>query len=345
MKKIKTAFAGLGRIGWQFHLPTAAAHEGFEPVAACDALPERLEEARAKYGVAGYSDFRQMIYEVKPELAVVATPTPFHTEHAIYAMENGCDVFLDKPMARDLAEAKTIADARGRTGRKLMVYQPHRVTAETQALLRLLKSGVLGDIYMIRSARRNFVFRSDWQAFKKFGGGMLNNYGAHAIDMMLFLTGSKAKRVDGFMHRIAAAGDAEDVVKLLIETERGTTLDIDINMASALDLAPLIVYGRYGTAMLVEEKERQYYRVRYFDPADQAVVVASEHLAAIGRLYVTTEPANWRETDFNIEPGDAINFYDKCYAYYALGEAPFVPLEDTLEVMRVIKECRATAGW
>jgi len=84
---------------------------------------------------------------------------------------------------------------------------------------------------MIKYARSSYIRRNDWQTQKRYGGGMLNNYGAHAIDQLLYITGSKAADISCRLRRIATLGDADDVVKAVIETDNGIILDIDINMA------------------------------------------------------------------------------------------------------------------
>ena len=346
MKILKTAVAGLGRIGWQFHIPSTIKNDGFELICVCDPLEERRREAEESFGVKGYKCFDKMLEKEKPDLAVIATPTNLHKEHATRAMELGCDVFLDKPIAVNLTEAEEIAASAKRAGRKLMVYQPHRATAETQTIKKIIASGVAGDIFMIKRNWHLFSFRNDWQAMKKFGGGMLNNYGAHAIDSSLYLAGSKAEKCAAYMNVIASAGDADDVVKLLIETENKICLDLDINMASAGGLPETVLYGSCGTVTQTKRDDGTFfYRAKYFKQEEKRRVEVNEKLAADGRLYHTARPEVWHEADFEIEKGAEINFYEKVYEYYALGAEPFVPVSDTMEVMRVIDECRRYTGW
>jgi predicted dehydrogenase len=334
----------LGRIGWNAHVPGVANQEGLELAAVCDPMPGRVDEAREKYGARGYTDYEEMIAAEKPDLVVLASPTHLHPPQAIHAMERGCDVFTDKPIARDLAETDAILEVQARTGRKLMLYQPLRLGAEIQALKAVIDSGVLGKLFMLKKSSSRFVRRDDWQAFKKYGGGMLNNYGAHSIDSALYLLQSHAVRVSGHMHCIASAGDADDVVRLLFDTASGVTVDIDINMASALPEPGTIVYGQYGTAVMAWDKERVLYRARYFDPADFAATAGNEDLAATGRKYPAGEPSNWQEREFTAESG-IMGYYQKVYDHFALDAEPFVPLSDTREVMRIMEECRKSAGW
>ena len=61
MKVLRTAVIGLGRIGWAFHVPQAAKHDGFDLVAVVDPLQERLDEAKSEYGVKGYNEYTKLL--------------------------------------------------------------------------------------------------------------------------------------------------------------------------------------------------------------------------------------------------------------------------------------------
>jgi predicted dehydrogenase len=232
------------------------------------------------------------------------------------------------------------------TGRKLMVYQPRRAEAGTQTLRKILDNGIIGELFMIKLKRAAYVKRSDWQAYKKYAGGVLNNYGAHEIDTALYLAGSSVNKVSGYLNRVATYGDADDVVKVLIETDSGVCIDIDINMASAISLPETVIYGRNGTLVQMRgEQESPYYHVRYFEPSDFMAGNVSDSFVSTDRRYPDETRVNWLENDFHMDKDTAIDFYAKCYAYYALGEAPFIPVTETLAVMRVIHECMEYAGW
>ena len=342
-KTLRTALIGLGRIGWGFHLPNIAKNPGFEPAAVVDTSPDRLAEAKQKYGVDGYADYREMLDAVKPELTVVCSPTHLHGLHAMAALQAGSDVFLDKPMAPTLAEAREIAACAQACGRKLMIYQPHRLFPEAQVARRILDSGVLGKLYMAKRANFNYMRRSDWQAFTKYGGGMLNNYGAHFIDQMLYLTGTKVTDITCHRKRILSLGDADDVVKVLLQGDDGLTVDIDIDQAAALPMLPMQLFGRYGAASLEDGPEGKVFRLRYVKPEELPPLEASDALIAQGRRYSQEGPLPWHEETIPVRPEDALDFYDAAYRFYALDEAPVVPVAETLRVMEIIDRCREQA--
>jgi scyllo-inositol 2-dehydrogenase (NADP+) len=343
MKVLRTAVVGLGRIGWQFHAPQVAAHEGFAFVAAVDPLEERRQEAVERYGVRGYSTYEEMLAQEELDLVVIASPTPYHADQAIAAFERGCDVFCDKPMAPTLAEADRMIDAMHVFGRKLMVYQPHRARADTVALQAILAQGWIGPVYMIKAARTGYSRRNDWQAFRRYGGGMLNNYGAHHIDLLLHLSGSRAERVCCALRTVASLGDAEDVVKAVIETESGVILDLDINIAAAHAMRPWQVLGKRGSIVLDEDEVA--WRVRFYREEALGQGVVHDELAAPERQYANVdETIPWEERTVPVAEVEAVDYYAQCYRYYALDEPPYVSIEETREVMRVLEMCRQSAG-
>ncbi|MBN1641252.1 MAG: Gfo/Idh/MocA family oxidoreductase [Anaerolineae bacterium] len=341
MAVLRTGIVGLGRIGWQFHAPQAAAHAGFALVAAVDPLEARREEAVARYGVRAYATYEEMLAAEALDLVVIASPTPFHVEQALAAFAQGCDVFCDKPMAPTLADADRVIDAARASGRKLMVYQPHRARADVVALRQILAEGWIGPLYMCKCARTAYIRRNDWQAFRAYGGGMLNNYGAHFVDLLLYLAGSRARRVSCAMRTVASLGDAEDVIKAVIETEDGAILDLDINMASAHPMPEWHVLGQRGS--IVYDEAQRAWHVRYYRAGTLGEGIVYRELAAPGRRYGNVETIPWEERTVPVAREGGIDYYAQCYAFFAEDKPPFVPVEETREVMRVLDLCRQEA--
>ena len=123
---LRTVVVGLGRIGWQFHLPEIDRHEGYTLTGVVDPLAERRDEALARYGAPAHDNLRDSLEQVEADLVVLALPTTLHAEQAEVAFAAGCDVFCDKPMAPDLQAADRMIAAAEQYGRRLMVYQPER---------------------------------------------------------------------------------------------------------------------------------------------------------------------------------------------------------------------------
>lgn len=343
MKILRTAVVGLGRIGWALHVPQILSHDGFELVAAVDTNSERLEEFKNKYGANGYADFEEMLNCENPDLVVIASPTHLHKDQAIAAMEHGADVFCDKPVAKTLDEVYAMGDAAKRFGRKIMVYQPHRAFAVVNTLKKIIAENKIGQIFMIKRANSGYTRRNDWQALKQYGGGMLNNYGAHFIDQLRYIVEEDLSVVSCMCDCVATLGDADDVVKLVMKSKSGIMLDLDINQATAYPVTGWTVFGKYGT-ILSEMDGTNEFKVKYIIPEECPPIEMQEGLAAAGRKYSQDPPLPWHEEIVQVEEENAIDFYEKCYEYFALDKEAFVPFEQTVKLMSLIDECHNIAG-
>jgi scyllo-inositol 2-dehydrogenase (NADP+) len=338
MKILRTAVIGLGRAGWQMHIPEIIGHDNFELIAVVDPLGERLQEAKDKYDVKGYSDCEALFKSEKPDLIVIASPTHFHEEQAIVAFKNGADVFCDKPIAPSLKETDRMIASMKEYDRKLMVFQPHRAYVETVALRDILSRDLIGSVYMIKRSWTRYRIRVDWQAFRKFGGGELSNSGAHFIDQLLYLSGSSLKKFSCSLRQVISRGDAEDVAKIIMETVNGIILDLDINMAAALPITPWQILGKRGS--ILWDEDQKSWLVRFYREEDFAGIELQNSLAAEDRSYCDDQDIPWQEKTIPVSDFQPIDFYDKCYEYYALNKDPFVPVTETREIMNIIETCR-----
>ena len=343
-KRLKVIVAGLGRISWGYHLPQLAERSDFELLAVADPMADRCREAVEKFKVPRtYADCEEMIAREKDaDLLVLTSPTCFHADQAVYALEHGVDVFCEKPLAGNLAEAERMVEAMHRNNRRMMVFQPHRVRPETETLLEILRSGLLGRVFMARRVCSNFSRRNDWQARLELGGGMLNNYGSHYIDQFMYVFGGEEFRVSGCeLRRMVSAGDADDVARILLVNDAGIIGDIDINMASAIPETAWTVYGDRGMARL--DTVKQCWEVRYLKEDEIPDLSLQQSMAAAGRSYASEAALPWHEREFALGEYRPGLYYDYAYAYFAQGAAPFAPIETTMKLMRINAECRRIA--
>jgi len=340
MKKIRIAVAGLGRIGWHFHCRAIAKHPRlFDLAAVNDPLPERRVEAETTYGCRSFARFEDMLSLPGLEAVVIATPTHLHRDHALAALKQGLHVYLEKPMAVDLASAKEIARTAKRRKRILSVYQPHRAMAYFQHVKTIVDSGILGEVYHVRRSMFNYAMRNDWQSLRRFGGGMLGNYGAHALDQMLDLTGRDCRRVFSQLRLVASQGDAEDVVKILYETRDGRLGEVDINQASAANPYQLQAWGTLG---FLECDAKQTIRVRYVKAGRLPKVTLEPKLASTGRRY-PAQAIPFAEKEIAVDNRLEVDVYENLFQAIRKRGRLLVAPEETLAVMSVMEECRNQA--
>ena len=264
-KKIRVGIWGLGRAGLDMHCPDLNVHsDKFEIVAGCDVLQERLDELVKKYPKAkGYLNADEFLADKKIDLVAVATPSVFHVDYDIRALEAGKYVFAEKPVALTAAGLKKLEAAAKKYPGKLFCRQNRRFEPAFNHVKEIIDSGILGDVYEIKLCRHSFGFRDDWQTLQKNGGGQLNNWGPHLIDHAIQLMGAPIKEVWSDLKQIAARGDCEDHLKAVFRGENGRVIDVEISGGIALGSPVYAVYGNRGTLICEDEQD---IKLKYLKP-------------------------------------------------------------------------------
>ncbi|WP_172249576.1 Gfo/Idh/MocA family protein [Saccharibacillus deserti] len=189
----KIGIVGCGGIANGKHLPSLSRLGNVELVAFCDVVPERAEEAAARYGTEGakvYTDYTELLRDVTIDIIHVLTPNESHARISIAALESGKHVMCEKPMAKTAAEARQMVQAAERSGKKLTIGYNNRFRPDSQHLKKVCEAGTLGHIYYAKAhaIRRRAV--PTWGVFldeDKQGGGPLIDIGTHALDLTLWM--------------------------------------------------------------------------------------------------------------------------------------------------------------
>lgn len=338
-ERIRIGVAGLGRIGWSFHCKQLAAHPRFVLAAVADPDAARRDEAVAAYGCTAYASLDEMLAGANLGAVVIATPTHLHAPMVAAAAAKGCHILLEKPMAPTLAEARTIVEAAAKAGVCLTVYQPHRHNAYFQQLKALVASGRIGRVYWVQRGAFNYARRNDWQALQQYGGGMLSNYGAHYLDQILQLVGYDVKRVFCNLQLVASLGDAEDVVKIILETEQGVLGECTINQASTIRPYDFIVWGTCGAINLANNR----FQVRWFDPAKLPPKALDPKLSSDGRKY-PSDAIEYQEEEFPVDASYGVDVFANFADAIEHGTPVAVPPAETLALLEITERCRADSA-
>lgn len=264
-RPIRIGIVGIGRAGWGMHCKELEdRREKFEIVAACDIIKERRDLMADRYGCKTYRRIEELIEDRDVELVDIATRSRDHFEHARLALLGGKDVFLEKPMCRTYEEARKLKRVATRGESNLYVRHNRRFEPCFNHVREIIDSGILGDVFQVKLRRLGFGRRSDWQTLKRYGGGQTMNWGPHIIDHALRLLDSPLKHVWGDTRRIAAAGDADDHVKIVLTGRNGRVVDLEVSGGAALVDEPVYVVWGHRGGLWSDDK---VIRVRYLDPS------------------------------------------------------------------------------
>jgi predicted dehydrogenase len=269
-RKIRVGILGLGRAGRFMHAPELAlSPELFEIVAGCDSAPDRRTDLPAPFaGAVIHASLDEMLANPRVELVTIATRNLDHTPHALRCLEAGKYAVVDKPVAVTLEQADALEAAARRRPRKLFFRQNRRFEPAFRKVRKLMDSGVLGRIGMVKIYRHpGFVRRLDWQTLTECAGGILNNWGPHLVDQALQLLDAPVEDIWCDLQHNVTAGDAEDQVKLLLKGANGRVADVEISTTATLPGRLYEVWGDRGSLFVpVEEKT---VRLRYLDPSQK----------------------------------------------------------------------------
>lgn len=252
-KKVKIGIVGCGGIANGKHMPSLSKIENVEMVAFCDIIPERAEKAAKQYGTHDaevFTDYRDLLKIKDIDVVHVLTPNNAHSFITVDALEAGKHVMSEKPIAKNVSEAKKMVEAAKRTGKKLTIGYQNRFRPDSLYLKKLCEEGVLGDIYFAKALaiRRRAV--PTWGVFldeEKQGGGPLIDIGTHALDLTLWMmnnyepemvVGSTYKKLRGRKNAANAWGPwdpekftVEDSAFGFVKMKNGATIVLESSWA------------------------------------------------------------------------------------------------------------------
>jgi myo-inositol 2-dehydrogenase / D-chiro-inositol 1-dehydrogenase len=224
MPPLGVGLVGCGRVARRHHLDALRRAPDVRPVAVHDVDPAAMG---AMDGLRAHPSLEALLADPEVEVVAVCVPAQAHAEVAIAALQAGRHVFVEKPLAPTVADARRIEDAaRAATGRTAMGFnlRCHRKVAR---LARLVRSGRLGRIRAIRSL---------WEEppdTRDRGVPPLLDRGIHHVDLWSWLLGAPVEEPHVEPEHVTATvagvpaelrlGEAPDSANVLeVEGERGS---------------------------------------------------------------------------------------------------------------------------
>src|SRR5437588_2778212 len=152
---VRVACVGVKSQG-QNHIKAYAKMPNVEIAAICDVdesiLEQRLNDAEklTKKRPAGFTDLRKLLEDKSIDAISIATPNHNHAMQAIWGCQAGKDVYVEKPCAHNIFEAKQLVSAAAKYNRIVQHGTNGRSSPAMQEAVKLLREGVIGDVYMSR---------------------------------------------------------------------------------------------------------------------------------------------------------------------------------------------------
>jgi UDP-N-acetyl-2-amino-2-deoxyglucuronate dehydrogenase len=216
--KYKVGIIGCGAI-LPRHLEAIEASPDFNLEAVCDIQPQLVNSVADRLGVLAYTDYRDMIKNSDVNFIVVATPNSIHYEQSIYALNNGCDVLVEKPVAFTKQEVDEISRAAIKAKQKAYCVLQVRLNPTVQLMVEVLKQNMLGSIRAVNFVQRwqrPLEYFTGWRAEPTIGGGTLYEVGIHYLDILQYLFG-KPTIVGSKCYEVKHRVGIEDTIYALLD--------------------------------------------------------------------------------------------------------------------------------
>ncbi|WP_065334898.1 Gfo/Idh/MocA family protein [Tritonibacter mobilis] len=196
----RVLIAGLGNMG----LSHALAHhkeDGAEIVGLVNRSGQIDHPDLQGYPV--FTDFHAALEDTKPDLVVVATYSDSHADYAVAAMEAGAHVFVEKPLATTVKDARRVVATAEATGRKLVVGY---ILRHHPSWVRLIEeSRALGGPYVFRMNLNQQSKGAEWDTHKALmqTTAPIVDCGVHYVDVWCQITDAKPVQVNAMGLRLS----------------------------------------------------------------------------------------------------------------------------------------------
>ncbi len=208
-------------------------------------LPNSILYAMSSRGIipedkVNYCDFTftniTQLLEVKPEMVVVASPSPYHAEHAIPFIEAGIPTFIEKPVVATVDDLHKLQLSVKKSGTPVAVGYCLRYLPSSVKMKTLITSNLIGDIYnafvqvgqYLPDWRPNQYYRDSVSAKKQLGGGALLEL-SHELDYAQWLLGELSVEYAALRSSKELDLNVEDIVDLMLTNKSGIICNIHLD--------------------------------------------------------------------------------------------------------------------
>jgi predicted dehydrogenase len=239
-EKLRIAFIGAWG-HWDSVLQELDSHrqvqEGVQIVALAKALPDddfsEFLRYRSAQGVPVFNDYRRMLKEVQPQIAVISTRLDQIAPISIDSANAGCHLVSEKPLALTHKSLEQVAHAVQKNKVHCIAMMGNRMHPVLAAARQVVASGQIGDV-VLANARKSYKWgtRPEWFGNRALYGGTIGWVGIHGLDFIHTVTGQNFTSVAAMQSNLVhpERPECEDNAALVLQLANGghATLSIDI---------------------------------------------------------------------------------------------------------------------
>ena len=247
---IKLGIIGFGGMG-KWHAANAP-RAGVEIIAVCDNDPVKQQEA-VEMGYKLYRTAEELVADPEINTVILTVPNYLHRDMCLLAAAAWKNVITEKPAAMTVAELDEMEAACRKAGVFFTSHQNRRWDRDMLTVKKAYDEGLLGNIFTIESRLHSGNgYMHEWHLYKKYGGGMIYDWGVHLIDQILFMMpDAKVKSVYADIKNVLHE-EVDDYFKIILKMDNGVTAHIELSTYILKYQPRWLAAGDKGT-MIVED--------------------------------------------------------------------------------------------
>jgi predicted dehydrogenase/nucleoside-diphosphate-sugar epimerase len=249
---IEVCIIGCGVIAEE-HLKILKRIQGIRVTGICDSNPDAAAKLASNFSVPNaYSDVHRMLEAERPHAVHIVTPPQSHADLTQAAVQSGCHVLVEKPMAVTSREARAMAEIAAKHGRKLCIDHNHLYDPVVVRARQIVESGDMGDIVWVESYygfdlgnnpdSRYLLPGGDKHWTFQLPGGLYQNLASHPLSLALDILGKPTKvQAHARYGRILPHADSDEL-RIILETPRATGMAV-VSLAASPRSQFVDIYG------------------------------------------------------------------------------------------------------
>ncbi|AQR96764.1 Gfo/Idh/MocA family protein [Clostridium saccharoperbutylacetonicum] len=332
--KIKLGVIGFGGMG-KWHVQNAP-RAGVEIAAVCDIKEERWSEAE-EMGFKLYKSADELLADSEVNTVILTVPNHLHKEMCLKAAAAGKNVITEKPAAMNVAELDEMEAACKKAGVFFTAHQNRRWDRDMLIVKKAYDEGLLGNIFTIESKLHSGNgYMHEWHLYKKYGGGMIYDWGVHLIDQALFMVpGVKIRSIYADIKNVLHE-EVDDYFKIILKMENGVTFHLELS-TYILEYQPRwLVAGDKGT-IIVKSFGCEGALYRTGDMLKKLPPQITETVAGPTRQFAPVPPGGIVEESLPQVETDWVDFYENVQGVLDGTEESKIKISEVRRVLSVME--------
>ena len=205
-----------------------------------------------------YTDYKEMIQAENPQLVAIATESGSHAEIAMYCIQHGIHVIIEKPMAMSMEDADAIIKAAETYHVKVCACHQNRLNPAVQAARKALEEGRFGrmshgSIHVRWNRNKGYYDQAPWRGTWAQDGGCMMNQCIHGVDLLRWMMGDEVEEVYAqTAQQFHDYLECEDVGMAVVKFKNGAigTIEGTTNVYPKNLEETLYLFGQNGTVKI-----------------------------------------------------------------------------------------------